>query len=126
MIDHVSVGVSDLARSASFYAAILDPLGMARLRAEPHRVGFGTSYAEFWINIVTTSETAAAAAHVAFRARSDEAVCAFHAAALAAGGVDDGPPGLRERGHGPRLYYAAFVRDPDGNRIEAVTFLLPA
>jgi catechol 2,3-dioxygenase-like lactoylglutathione lyase family enzyme len=86
-------------------------------------VGFGKQYAEFWINLRADAEPAPAdgGAHVCFRARSTELVDAFHAAALANGGASDGAPGLRPQ-HGEG-YYAAFVRDPDGNRIEAVTFV---
>ena len=79
----------------------------------------GKRYAEFWINL-RVSPLPSFGAHVALRAASIAAVDAFHAAALAAGGTCDGPPGLRPQ-HGEN-YYAAFIRDRDGNRIEAVTF----
>ena len=120
MIDHVSVAVVDLAAAAGFYEAALAALGMTKLEQRPATVGFGKQYPEFWINrrdAVQTSD----GAHVCFRARSTEIVDAFHAAALAAGGLDDGAPGLRP--HHGEGYYAAFIRDPDGNRIEAVTFV---
>jgi catechol 2,3-dioxygenase-like lactoylglutathione lyase family enzyme len=121
VIDHVSVAVSDLAAAAKFYAATLGPLGYAKLEQRPATVGFGKRYAEFWINRRTPMVPApSSGAHVALRAASPAAVDAFHAAALAAGGTCDGPPGLRPQ-HG-ESYYAAFIRDPDGNRIEAVTF----
>jgi catechol 2,3-dioxygenase-like lactoylglutathione lyase family enzyme len=121
MIDHVSVAVSDLAAAARFYEVALAPLGYAKLEDRPATVGYGKRYAEFWINLRTASPVApSSGAHVALRAASTAAVDAFHAAALAAGGTCDGPPGLRPQ-HG-ESYYAAFVRDPDGNRIEAVTF----
>jgi catechol 2,3-dioxygenase-like lactoylglutathione lyase family enzyme len=123
MIDHVSVAVRDLEASARFYAAVLGAIGYALLETRPGTVAFGRKYAEFWINrrpdmapIVHDS-----GAHVALRAAHPQAVDAFHAAALAAGGRSDGAPGLRPQ-HGEG-YYAAFVRDPDGNRIEAVTFV---
>lgn len=122
MIDHVSIAVSDLARADAFYAAILAPLGLARLRVEERRIGFGKSYAEFWLNLREGARYEGDGAHVAFRAAAVEAVDAFHRFALANGGRDDGPPGFRDRGVGPNLYYAAFIRDADGNRIEAVTF----
>ena len=127
MIDHVSVAVRDLAQSAAFYAAALAPLGFAKLVVRARMIGFGKSHAELWINVRDNLPPAPAdaGAHVAFRARSSEAVDAFHAAALAHGGTDDGAPGRRPYGAGPNIYYAAFVRDPDGNRLEAVTFLPP-
>jgi catechol 2,3-dioxygenase-like lactoylglutathione lyase family enzyme len=123
MIDHVSVAVRDLAASARFYEAVLAPLGFSKLESRAATVGFGKTYPEFWINLRTglASQPADSGAHVCFRARSTELVDAFHAAALAAGGGDDGAPGLRPQ-HGAG-YYAAFIRDPDGNRIEAVTFV---
>jgi len=123
MIDHVSIAVRDLDAATRFYVAVLGPLGYAKLDERPATVGFGKKYPEFWINLRRDVETVAAAsgAHVCFRARSTGLVDAFHAAALAAGGVSDGAPGLRPQ-HGEG-YYAAFIRDPDGNRIEAVTFV---
>ena len=110
----------NLAAATRFYEAVLAELEMTRLETRPATVGFGKKYPEFWINLrpaVTVSD----GAHVCFRARTTEMVEAFHAAALAAAGTDDGAPGLRPQ-HGEG-YYAAFVRDLDGNRIEAVTFL---
>jgi catechol 2,3-dioxygenase-like lactoylglutathione lyase family enzyme len=123
MIDHVSVAVRDLAAAADFYEAVLDTLGFVKLDARAATVGFGKRYSEFWINQRSTQTPVAAdsGVHVALRATSTGAVDAFHAAALVAGGTSDGPPGLRPR-HGEG-YYAAFIRDLDGNRIEAVTFL---
>jgi len=87
-------------------------------------VGFGKQYSEFWINLRPDMAAVAAdsGAHVCFRARSTEMVDAFHAAAIAAGGASDGAPGLRPH-DGDGGYYAAFIRDLDGNRIEAVTFV---
>jgi catechol 2,3-dioxygenase-like lactoylglutathione lyase family enzyme len=122
MIDHISVGVSDLERSAKFYEAILAPLGLTRLVTRPATVGFGKAYPEFWINLRAGMARVApeSGVHVCLRARSTADVEAFHAAALAAGGASDGAPGLRP--HDRMRYYAAFVLDPDGNRIEAVTF----
>jgi catechol 2,3-dioxygenase-like lactoylglutathione lyase family enzyme len=123
MIDHVSLAVRDLAVSTRFYEAVLGALGFAKLESRPATVGFGKAYPEFWINLRANIAAVArdSGAHVCFRARSTEMIDAFHAAALAAGGADDGPPGLRPQ-HGDG-YYAAFIRDPDGNRIEAVTFI---
>jgi catechol 2,3-dioxygenase-like lactoylglutathione lyase family enzyme len=126
MIDHVSVAVCDLERSSRFYQAVLGAIGYERLEARPHTVGFGKKYPEFWINLRAATPPVAAnsGAHVGLRVRARELVDAFHVAALAAGGVSDGAPGLRPQ-HGEG-YYAAFIRDPDGNRIEAVTFLQAA
>jgi len=123
MIDHVSVPVRDLAASTRFYEAVLGALGFTALESRPATVGFGKQYAEFWINLRSDAPPAPASsgAHVCFRARSTDLVDAFHAAALGHGGTSDGAPGLRPQ-HGDG-YYAAFVRDPDGNRIEAVTFV---
>jgi len=123
MIDHVSIAVRDLAASARFYEAVLSTLGFAKLEQRPATVGFGKSYPEFWINLRAGLSPLpdGNGAHVCFRARSTELVDAFHAAALAAGGASDGAPGLRPQ-HGEG-YYAAFIRDLDGNRIEAVTFV---
>jgi catechol 2,3-dioxygenase-like lactoylglutathione lyase family enzyme len=123
MIDHVSVAVRDLAASARFYEAVLTPLGFTKLESRPATVGFGKTYAEFWINrrVGVAPQPTDSGAHVCFRARSTEQVDAFHAAALAGGGADDGAPAFRPQ-HGDG-YYAAFVRDLDGNRIEAVSFV---
>lgn len=122
MIDHVSVSVSDLEASTAFYEKLLAPLGYAKLEERPATVGFGRKYPEFWINhrpwMKPVEEESGT--HIALRAPSPEMVDAFHAAALAAGGTSDGEPGPRPQ-HGEG-YYAAFIRDPDGNRIEAVTF----
>jgi catechol 2,3-dioxygenase-like lactoylglutathione lyase family enzyme len=123
MIDHVSVAVRDLDRAARFYEAVLGTIGYEKLEARPHTVGFGKRYPEFWINLRADMTPLAddCGVHVGLRAVTVAAVDAFHAAALAAGGTGDGAPGLRPQ-HGAG-YYAAFVRDPDGNRIEAVTFV---
>ena len=123
MIDHVSVGVSDLERSARFYEATLAPLGLVapgdaagddRFRQEPIRSS-GSICAPAWRRSQPESGV-----HICLRAKSTDEVDAFHAAALKAGGRSDGAPGLRP--HDRVRYYAAFVIDPDGNRIEAVTF----
>ena len=123
MIDHVSIPVRDLAAATRFYEAVLATLGMSKLEDRPATVGFGKKYPEFWINLRSDMTPAPAnhGAHVCFRAHSTELVDAFHAAALHAGGADDGAPALRP--HHGEGYYAAFIRDPDGNRIEAVTFI---
>jgi catechol 2,3-dioxygenase-like lactoylglutathione lyase family enzyme len=124
MIDHVSLAVSDLGRAEAFYAALLAPLGMAKLREWPGMaIGFGKKYPEFWINRRDAMDRIPqdSGVHVCLRAPDTIAVDAFHAAAIKSGGASDGAPGPRKHYHDG--YYAAFVRDPDGNRIEAVTFL---
>ena len=119
MLDHVGLNVSDYARSRDFYTRALAPLGLELLMEPVADVGgFGSPDDHkpfFWIS---TREAANAAVHVAFAADSRELVDAFHEAALAAGGRDNGAPGVREIYH-PH-YYGAFVLDPDGNNIEAV------
>ena len=122
MIDHISVGVRDLERSAQFYELTLAPLGIAKLVTRPATIGFGKRYPEFWINLRPAMAPVAAESgnHVCLRAKSESEIDAFHQAALGAGGVSDGAPGLRP--HDRVRYYAAFIRDLDGNRIEAVTF----
>lgn len=124
MIDHISLAVRDLQVAERFYAALLAPLGMAKLREWPDAaIGFGKKYPEFWINRRVGLARVAddSGVHICLRAGSSAAVDDFHAAALAQGGKSDGAPGPREEYHS--RYYAAFVRDLDGNRIEAVTFL---
>jgi catechol 2,3-dioxygenase-like lactoylglutathione lyase family enzyme len=125
MIDHVSITVADLDRAARFYEGVLGAIGLAKLEVRPATIGFGKTYPEFWLNLRAGAAPAEAAtgAHVCLRARGTEAVDGFHAAALAAGGASDGAPGVRP--HRTGGYYAAFVRDLDGNRIEAVTFVKP-
>jgi len=122
MIDHISVAVRDLVRAARFYEAALAPLGLVRLVTRPATIGFGKTYSEFWINLRASMSDVdeGSGVHIALRAKSTGDVDAFHAAALATGGRCDGPPGNRP--HDRVKYYAAFVVDPDGNRIEAVTF----
>jgi catechol 2,3-dioxygenase-like lactoylglutathione lyase family enzyme len=123
MIDHISIAARDLERATRFYEHVLGAIGYAKLEVRPATVGFGKKYPEFWINLRATMAPIAAdsGAHVGLRVRSAELVDAFHAAALAGGGSSDGAPGLRPQ-HGEG-YYAAFIRDLDCNRIEAVTFL---
>ena len=122
MIDHISIGVSDLERSARFYEATLTAFGLSRLVTRPATIGFGKSYPEFWINLRAAMAPVSpeSGTHICLRAKAAADVDAFHAAALTSGGRSDGAPGLRP--HDRVKYYAAFVVDPDGNRIEAVTF----
>src|SRR6202158_6509548 len=118
MIDHISVGVIDLERSARFYELVLAPLGVSRLVTRPATVGFGKRYPEFWINLRAAMVPVApdSGVHICLRAKSPGEVDAFHAGAPDAGGRSDGAPGLRPDDRG--RYSAAFVIDPDGNRIE--------
>jgi catechol 2,3-dioxygenase-like lactoylglutathione lyase family enzyme len=123
MIDHTGVVVSDFVRSKAFYAAALAPLGYELLMEIPASVtgstdvaGFGEApKPDFWISAGSPNRPPV---HVAFAARSKAMVDAFYAAALAAGGVDNGAPGPRPHYHAH--YYGAFVLDPDGHNIEAV------
>ena len=124
MIDHISIAVRDLKKAEAFYGALLAPLGMTKLREWPEAaIGYGKKYPEFWINRRAAMGRVAddSGVHICLRAADTAAVNAFHAAALKGGGASDGPPGLRAKYHDN--YYAAFIRDPDGNRIEAVTFV---
>jgi catechol 2,3-dioxygenase-like lactoylglutathione lyase family enzyme len=121
-LDHVTIGVSDLARSRAFYEQALAPLGLGEISTSaelPDEVEFGNG--REWPFAISRAYRTGAPAHVAFGAETVEQVQAFHAAALAAGAADNGAPGLRPE-YSER-YYAAFVLDPDGHNIEAVTRL---
>ncbi|MBN8228420.1 VOC family protein [Corallococcus macrosporus] len=123
MLDHTGIGVADVARSARFYDAALGALGLRRAMQLPEDtgadgIGYGREYPIFWIDRFHPHSVKQ---HTAFAATSRAQVDAFHVAAVAAGGTDNGAPGLRPTGAGyPQGYYAAFVLDPDGNNIEAV------
>ena len=125
MIDHVSVPVRDLLASAAFYERLLAPLGLTRVVERPATVGFGKKYPEFWLNLRAEMPPIPAdtGMHVCLRASSEDAVRAFHAAAVEHGGRSDGEPGPRQAAM--TTYYGAFIKDPDGNKIEAVTFPKP-
>ncbi|HYD31037.1 MAG TPA: VOC family protein [Azospirillaceae bacterium] len=119
MIDHISLGVSDIERAKAFYDAALAPLGFPRVMDFAHAAGYGAGRPQFWISVPHKRPAApGSGTHIAFTASDRGAVDAFYQAALAAGGSDNGAPGLR--GHYHPDYYAAFVIDPDGNRVEAV------
>jgi catechol 2,3-dioxygenase-like lactoylglutathione lyase family enzyme len=122
MIDHVSLSVRDLERSAAFYERVLATLGLNRIVERNGSIGFGKAYPEFWLNARARhpGEPEGTGAHIALRARSEGAVRAFHAAALASGGRDGGQPGPRQGAL--TTYFGAFILDPDGNKIEAVNF----
>jgi catechol 2,3-dioxygenase-like lactoylglutathione lyase family enzyme len=110
------LSVTDLAKSRAFYTKALQPLGYAVIREYPGALGFGAQgKPDFWLG----QGQASGKVHVAFTSPDRKTVDAFHAAAIAAGGTDNGKPGLRQQYH--QNYYGAFVFDPDGNNIEAVT-----
>jgi catechol 2,3-dioxygenase-like lactoylglutathione lyase family enzyme len=117
MIDHVTANVGDFERAKRFYEQALAPLGYSVQMEFPEAAGLGTGEGipDFWIS----SKPDRGATHVAFTAADRSAVDSFHEAALAAGGTDNGAPGLRPHYH--ETYYAAYVHDPDGNNLEAVT-----
>jgi len=117
-LDHLGLHVSDLARSKAFYAEALGPLGYEVIMEFEGVAGFGAKgKPDFWIS----EGDAQTGLHVAFASPDRETVDAFHVAALAAGGKDNGEPGLRPHYH--EHYYGAFVHDPDGNNVEAVCHL---
>ena len=128
MLHHVSVGVRDVERAAKFYDPVLKALGYRRIMEFlPYAIGYGErgGHPEFWVQLPHNRQTAASGngTHVGFGARSKAQVNAFHAAALAEGGSNDGEPGPRPD-YGPS-YYGAFIYDLDGNKIEA-TLNVPA
>lgn len=124
MFDHLSLTVSDIVRAERFYDAVMAALGHPKVGASAGWLGYGlradADHPERgYLSIrLGAAPEPAVGRHVAFRAASRAAVDAFHAAGLAAGGRDEGAPGLRPHYHA--AYYAAFLADPDGNRIEAV------
>jgi catechol 2,3-dioxygenase-like lactoylglutathione lyase family enzyme len=122
MLHHVSVGSRDVPRAVKFYDQILKALGYKRLMEFlPHAVGYGSGdHPEFWVQVPADGNTASVGngVHISFAAPSKSAVNAFHAAALKAGGKDEGGPGPRPD-YSPE-YYGAFCRDLDGNKLEAV------
>jgi catechol 2,3-dioxygenase-like lactoylglutathione lyase family enzyme len=112
----VALRVRDIARSRAFYERALQPFGVKVVESSQGPVGFAKDDGgDFWIG---EQETPAGPIHIAFAAPDRETVDAFHAAAVEAGGIDNGAPGLRPHYHS--AYYAAFVLDPDGNNVEAV------
>jgi catechol 2,3-dioxygenase-like lactoylglutathione lyase family enzyme len=115
MIDHIGISVTDLAKSLAFYERALAPLGYAVIMKHDHFAGLGAGgKPDFWIGVGEPKSHV----HVAFRAKGRADVRAFYEAAIAAGGKDNGPPGVRAMYHPD--YYGAFVLDPDGHNIEAV------
>jgi catechol 2,3-dioxygenase-like lactoylglutathione lyase family enzyme len=122
MLDHVTIGITDVERSKQFYDRALRPLGITRLYAEGEwAAGYGVRpKAFFWIGLKAAAQTGA---HIAFTAADRATVDRFHEEAIAAGGRDNGVPGIRPHYHAN--YYGAFVLDPDGHNIEAVCHAPP-
>jgi len=119
MFDHISIGVADIARSRKFYDAALKPLGISLLSDGESSLGYGEKAVHLWLGATAKPVKAdvESGLHFCFAAKDRAAVDAFHAAAVKAGGKDNGKPGVRAD-YGPK-YYAAFAVDPDGYRIEA-------
>jgi catechol 2,3-dioxygenase-like lactoylglutathione lyase family enzyme len=118
MIDHIGFEVTDLDQSARFYDAVLHVLGSRRMFESEHAVAYGVNSPQVWI-VVRGRLPGPGYGHMALTASGKAAVDAAHAAGLANGGRDDGPPGMRPQ-YGSR-YYAAYLRDPDGLRVEVVS-----
>ncbi len=125
ILSHVSLGTNRFEQAVAFYDTVLATLGIGRVMdlSEYFAVAYGRAYPEFWIQAPHDRGPAQAAngVHIAFLAETPEQVHAFHAAALAAGGTDDGAPGPRP--HYGAEYYGCFVRDLDGHKIEAMAWL---
>ncbi|MXP63658.1 VOC family protein [Roseomonas sp. M0104] len=121
MIHHVSLGTSDVGRARAFYDPVLAVVGFRLIRQDGEAVHYGTGEILFSLVVPVDGRPASPGngVHVAFAAQDKAMVQAFHRAALAHGGSEDGAPGLRPEYNAN--YYAAFVRDPDGNKLEAVT-----
>ncbi|MEU7901752.1 VOC family protein [Actinoplanes sp. NPDC049118] len=118
MLDHVGIQCADLAASAAFYDAVLAPLGLRRLMDFEVAMGYGAERPDFWIGVFDSGQ-GFRESHLAFRAADRAAVDAFFAAAVAAGAEVLHEPAVRPEYHPD--YYGAFVRDPDGNNVEAVS-----
>src|SRR5215211_8174753 len=117
MLNHISIGVRDIARTKKFYDAALKPLGYSALSVSDASLGYGNDTVALWISASDAPVPAddKSGLHVCFDAPTRKSVAAFHAAALGAGGRDNGKPGVRPD-YAPN-YYAAFVVDPDGYRL---------
>jgi catechol 2,3-dioxygenase-like lactoylglutathione lyase family enzyme len=118
VIEHVGFEVTELERSSRFYDAVLYALGARRMVQSEHLVGYGVNNPQVFI-VMRGREPGPSYGHVALRASGKAAVDAAYKGGLANGGTDDGPPGMRPQ-YGPR-YYAAYLRDPDGLRVEVVS-----
>ncbi len=124
-LSHVSLGTNDFDRAVAFYDAALAPLGLRRLEGFPGAAAWGRRFPEFWIQVPIDGRPAAVGngTHVAFLAPDRAAVAAFHRVALDAGGRCEGPPGPRP--HYGEPYFAAFIRDLDGHKVEAMVWEAP-
>jgi catechol 2,3-dioxygenase-like lactoylglutathione lyase family enzyme len=122
MVHHVSLGTTDLERARAFYDPVMRELGLRCTLRVQDAVGYGAGITTFSLNLPADGAPASPGngVHVAFEVERRAAVDAFHRVALENGGISDGEPGLRPEYEAN--YYAAFVRDPDGNKIEALTF----
>lgn len=123
LVSHVSVGVSDLSRAGVFYDAVMGALGARRVMEHRAGIAWGRAFPEFWATLPHDMKDARPGngTHVCFAAATPDMVAAFHRRGLEAGGFDDGAPGRRP--HYAPGYYAAFLRDPDGNKVEAVCWI---
>ena len=119
IISHVSIGTNDFDRAIAFYDKVLSTIGCKRIMEHPGAIAYGKQYPEFWVGTPFNNQPATVGngTHMGFIAPSKEAVCAFHKAAIEAGGQDDGAPGGREDSGKP--YYGCFIRDLDGHKVEA-------
>ncbi len=124
-LDHISVAVQDLGKAGQFYDTVFGILDMTRLADRPGTIGYGKKFPEFWINARPDMAQVPAdtGVHIALRARSEELVLECYQAALDNGGSDAGAPAARQAVLGP--YFGAFFKDPDGNKVEIVTFPKP-
>jgi catechol 2,3-dioxygenase-like lactoylglutathione lyase family enzyme len=122
MLHHVSLGTNDIERSRAFYDPLMRLLGMRLILADERCLNYGAADVVFSLEKPIDGQPAGSGngVHVAFQARDRHTVKRFHELAIANGGADGGPPGPRPEYD--ENYYAAFVRDPDGNKVEAVTF----
>ena len=123
MIDHVSIGVKNIAKASNFYQSILNEIGLNKLIEKPGTVGFGKNYPEFWLNHRPDNDAnfIDSGNHVCLRARQVEDIDKFYNLALKLGAKSGGDPGYRPEYNSS--YYACFIIDEDGNRIEIVTFV---
>ena len=119
ILSHISIGTNDFERAVGFYDGVLPTLGCKRIMEHPGAVAYGKQFPEFWVQIPIDDKSATTGngTHFGFIAPTKEAVHAFHEAALAAGGEEDGAPGPRPLYGEP--YYGCFVRDLDGHKVEA-------
>lgn len=122
IISHVSIGTNQFDHAITFYDQVMATLGYSRIMELPGAIAYGKKFPEFWVQLPHDNQPASVGngTHIAFLASSREEVHAFHAAALAAGGMDDGAPGPRP--DYDDAYYACYVRDLDGHKVEAMVW----